>query len=93
VVFQDFALWPQDLESQYRLKHLQRILKERKESVKTHEVHMELMDLLKPINVYAGNIAKTILTSGEAQRVRIAAYLRLSCKERKTDGCTLTGFF
>jgi hypothetical protein len=34
--------------------------------VKTHEVHMELMDLFKQINVYAGNIAKTILTSGEA---------------------------
>ena len=55
-----------DLESQYRLKHLDRILQEQRESVKTHEVHMELMDLFKQINVYAGNIAKTILTSGKA---------------------------
>ena len=47
-----------DLESQYRLKHLQRILQEKRASVKTHEVHMELMDFFKQINVYAGNIAK-----------------------------------
>jgi phosphate:Na+ symporter len=49
-----------DLESRYRLKHLERVRQERTESVTTHEVHMELMDLLKQINVYAANIAKTI---------------------------------
>jgi phosphate:Na+ symporter len=49
-----------DLESQYRFKHLERVRQERAESVTTHEVHMELMDLLKQINVYAANIAKTI---------------------------------
>jgi len=52
-----------DLESQYRNRHLQRFLQQRKETAKTHEVHMELLDLLKQINVYAGNIAKTILNS------------------------------
>jgi phosphate:Na+ symporter len=50
-----------DLESQYRRKHLERLHAERLESMRTHEIHMELMDLLKRINVYAGNIAKTFL--------------------------------
>ena len=48
-----------DLEEKYRLRHLDRILQKRKESVETHEVHMELMDLFKQINSYATNIAKT----------------------------------
>ena len=52
-----------DLESQYRIRHLERMLQERKESVKTHEVHMELMDLMKQVTVYAANIAKTFLNS------------------------------
>jgi phosphate:Na+ symporter len=52
-----------DLEAQYRSRHLQRFLQQRKETAETHEVHMELLDLLKQINVYAGNIAKTILNS------------------------------
>ena len=50
-----------DLEAQYRVKHLERILHDRKESINTHEVHMELMDLLKQIIVYSSNIAKTFL--------------------------------
>jgi len=54
-----------DLESQYRIRHLQRLSEKRKRSTETHEVHMELMDLLKQINVYAGNMAKTILESDE----------------------------
>jgi phosphate:Na+ symporter len=48
-----------DLESQYRIFHLERILYRKKESIETHEVHMELMDLLKQIVVYSSNIAKT----------------------------------
>jgi len=52
-----------DLESRYRNRHLQRFLQQRKETAETHEVHMELLDLLKQINVYTGNIAKTILNS------------------------------
>jgi len=48
-----------DLETQYRLQHLERILHGRKESIKTHEVHMELLDLFKQIIVYSSNIAKT----------------------------------
>jgi len=52
-----------NLETKYRLKHLERLHQERKESVKTHEIHMELMDLLKQINVYTGNIAKTFFNT------------------------------
>lgn len=54
-----------DLESEYRVKHLERVGRELSESVATHEVHMELMDLLKQINVYAAHIARTLgLTLG-----------------------------
>jgi phosphate:Na+ symporter len=52
-----------DLESQYRIRHLQRMLCKRCESLETHEVHMELMDLMKQIVVYSANIAKTFVTS------------------------------
>lgn len=52
-----------DLESQYRVRHLQRMLHQRNESLETHEVHMELMDLMKQIIVYSSNIAKTFVTS------------------------------
>ncbi|MBW2193427.1 MAG: Na/Pi cotransporter family protein, partial [Deltaproteobacteria bacterium] len=50
-----------DLESQYRIRHLERLRHKRVESIDTHEVHMELMDLLKQIVVYSSNIAKTFL--------------------------------
>lgn len=48
------------LESEYRSSHLQRISNELDESIVTHEIHM---DLMKQINVYTSNIAKTIITS------------------------------
>jgi Na+/phosphate symporter len=44
---------------------LERLHEDRKESIETHEIHMELMDLLKQINVYSGEIAKTIQALGE----------------------------
>ena len=50
----------QNLEAKYKQAHLMRVQKEKTKSVETHEVHMELMDMLKQINVYIGNIAKTI---------------------------------
>jgi phosphate:Na+ symporter len=52
-----------DLELKYRVHHLDRMMHERTESVKTHEVHLELMDLMKQIIVYSSNIAKTYLVS------------------------------
>jgi phosphate:Na+ symporter len=50
-----------DLELKYRIRHLERLRHQRKESMETHEVHMELMDLMKQIIVYSSNIAQTLL--------------------------------
>ena len=50
------------LETDFRISHLKRVSNELPESVITHEVHMELMDLLKQINLYSANIAKTIIS-------------------------------
>ncbi len=51
-----------DLESKYRVYHLERIHAAKEESVQTHDIHMELLDLLKRITVYTGDIAKTLLS-------------------------------
>ena len=56
------------LETKYRINHLERLHQEQEESIETHEIHMELMDLLKQINVYSGEIAKTIHSLGELKR-------------------------
>lgn len=50
-----------DLELQYRVRHLNRLVCKRLESMETHEVHMELMNLMSQIIVYTSNIAKTFL--------------------------------
>ena len=57
-----------DLEEQYRARHLERIRQEQVASAKTHEIHMELMDLLKQIVVYSSNIAKTFLAKCQADK-------------------------
>ena len=54
-----------DLDSQYRIKHLERIQHNRMSSVETHEIHMELMDLLKQIMAYSSGIASTFLASSK----------------------------
>ena len=62
-----------DLESQYRIQHLERLRHERRESLETHSVHLELMDLMKQIIVYSSNIAKTFIEScghGQPQWVK-----------------------
>ncbi len=57
-----------DLELQYRIRHLERLKHARQESVRTHEVHVELMDLMKQVIVYCANIAKTsLITSGDGK--------------------------
>lgn len=53
------------LEDQYRARHLERIRMQYRESLETHEVHMELMDLFKQIVVYSSSIAGTFV-SGRA---------------------------
>ena len=57
-----------DLEEQYRARHLERIRQEQVASAKTHEIHMELMDLLKQIVVYSSNIAKTFLAKCQTEK-------------------------
>jgi phosphate:Na+ symporter len=52
-----------DLELQYRARHLQRLIEASRETVDTHEIHMELMDLMKQVIVYSSNIAKTFSSS------------------------------
>jgi phosphate:Na+ symporter len=59
-----------DLESQYRVQHLERIRHQRKESLETHTVHLELMDLMKQVIVYSSNIAQTILATFEQKGQR-----------------------
>ena len=49
------------LESKYRLMHLERLSYHNRDSMATHEIHMELMDLMKHIVIYLTNIAKTFI--------------------------------
>ena len=51
-----------DLELQYRTKHLNRLIQEDEQTKETHEIHMELMDILKQIVVYSSNIANSFAT-------------------------------
>jgi phosphate:Na+ symporter len=49
------------LESQYRMAHLARVQKEKTKSTITHEIHMELMDMLKQIHIYLRSMAEAII--------------------------------
>ena len=75
-----------DLESQYRIRHLERLRHERRESLETHSVHLELMDLMKQIIVYSSNIAKTFIEScGQGQPQRAEAGLQSRSLLRGVD--------
>ncbi len=50
-----------ELEASYRMAHLTRVQKEKTKSTVTHEIHMELMDMLKQIHVYLRNMAQAII--------------------------------
>jgi phosphate:Na+ symporter len=50
-----------ELERILRETHLKRVQKKRADSIATHSIHIELLDMLKQINVYLSEIAKTIL--------------------------------
>ena len=62
-----------DLDSQYRIKHLERIRHNRISSVETHEIHMELLDLLKQIMAYSSGIANTFLSTNRYRADEMAA--------------------
>ena len=44
----------------FRELHLKRVQEKRTESIATHNVHLELLDMLKQINIYLSEIAKSI---------------------------------
>ena len=50
-----------DLEEKYRLEHFKRVSGDVSESVATHEIHIELMDMLKQINSLIELIASSLL--------------------------------
>ena len=50
-----------DLEEKYRLEHFKRVSGDVSESVATHEIHIELMDMLKQINTLIELIASSLL--------------------------------
>ena len=50
-----------DLEEKYRLEHFKRVSGEVSESVATHEIHIELMDMLKQIYTLIELIASSLL--------------------------------
>ena len=50
-----------DLEAEFKIKHLERLKEQRKESIATHEIHMEIMDNLKHIGVYTTEIARSVV--------------------------------
>ena len=50
-----------ELEAGYRMAHLKRVQSEKTKSTVTHEIHMELMDMLKQIHVYLRNMAQAII--------------------------------
>ena len=50
-----------ELEAGYRMAHLKRVQNEKTKSTVTHEIHMELMDMLKQIHVYLRNMAQAII--------------------------------
>jgi phosphate:Na+ symporter len=57
-----------NLEEEYRMSHLQRLHAARQETLKTHEIHTELLELMKRINVYTGEIAKIIIDLNESDQ-------------------------
>ena len=50
-----------DLEVEFKIKHLERLKDARKESIATHEIHMEILDNLKQISVYVTEIARSVV--------------------------------
>jgi len=56
-----------DIEEKYRLEHFQRLSGDDSESVATHQLHMDLMDMLKQMNIFIELIASTLLSIEEDQ--------------------------
>ncbi len=50
-----------EIEAEFKIKHLERLQRQREETIATHEIHMEIMDHLKQISVYVTEIAMSVL--------------------------------
>jgi phosphate:Na+ symporter len=50
-----------ELAKEFKIQHLKRLKEQRKETIATHEIHMEIMDNLKQISVYVTEIAMSIV--------------------------------
>lgn len=51
----------QNVEYEYRMAHIKRVQAEKSKSIITHEIHMDLIDLLKQIHNYLKSMAKEIM--------------------------------
>ncbi len=51
-----------EMERAFRRMHIKRVQKEKLESVATHDVHMEIMDMFRQINGFISNIARTLMS-------------------------------
>jgi phosphate:Na+ symporter len=60
----------ENMEQMLRAQHLNRVYSAYKESVDTHQLHMEIMNLLMQVNVYAGKIADTIMQTSPKRKVQ-----------------------
>lgn len=60
-----------EMERQFRKMHMKRVQKEKQESVATHDMHMEVMDMLRQINGYISSIARTLMTIIPEKEVEI----------------------
>jgi len=52
-----------ELEAEFKINHLERLQRQREETIATHEIHMEIMDHLKQISFYVTEIAISVVNN------------------------------
>ena len=66
----------QNIEFEYRMAHIKRVQNEKSKSILTHEIHMDLMDMLKQIHIYLKNMAKQITDLEHIPSDSISKYVK-----------------
>jgi len=66
----------QNIEFEYRMAHIKRVQNEKSKSILTHEIHMDLMDMLKQIHIYLKNMAKQITDLKNIPSDSISKYVK-----------------
>ena len=66
----------QNIEFEYRMAHIKRVQNEKTKSIITHEIHMDLMDMLKQIHIYLKNMAKQITDLKHIPSDSISKYVK-----------------